>query len=139
MAYYANNRCGPSTNWTIEADGSFTIERLLDGKPVAPARTGELAPEDLEGIAAVLAAQGLQDFPAEAGAADKVNARSLKLTFGEHTSVLWLPAGEGVTGLVCADAASDSLGGPAKVAAAVVGALGTLDGGPASAEGDACE
>jgi hypothetical protein len=126
--------------WTIETDGTFTIERLLDGKPIAPARTGALAPADLESIATVLAAQDFPSFPAEAGAADKINARSLKLAFGERTSVLWLPAGESVTRLACSEEASGDARGPATVAAAIVRALGTLEKLPAASGGsDRCE
>ncbi|UIJ91440.1 hypothetical protein Q1M63_00600 (plasmid) [Sinorhizobium meliloti] len=126
--------------WTIETNGTFTIERLLDGKPIASARTGTLAPEDLKSIVAVLATQDIRSFPAEAGAADKINARSLKLIFGEQTSVLWLPAGESVTRLACSDKAPGNSRGPAKVAAAIVRAVGTLDKEQAPFSGnDGCE
>jgi hypothetical protein len=125
--------------WTIETNGTFTIERLLNGTPIASARTGTLGPEDLKRIAAVLATQDIRSFPAEADAADKINARSLKLIFGEQTSVLWLPAGESVTRLACSDKAPGSRG-PAKVAAAIVRAVGTLDKEPAPSSGnDGCE
>ena len=125
--------------WTIEPDGSFTIERRLDGKPIAPARTGTLAAEDLEGIAAAMAAQDFRSFPEEAGTGDKVNARSVTLTFGDQTSVLWLPAGRDMRQVACAPAPSSSLSGAATVAAAIIDTLGTLDKAAPASGGRECE
>jgi hypothetical protein len=125
--------------WTIEPDGSFTIERRLDGKPIAPARTGTLSAEGLESIAAAMLAQDFQSFPEEAGTGDKVNARSVTLTFGDQTSVLWLPAGRDMKQLACSAPRSSNLGGAATVTAAIIDTLGTLDkAAPASGDRE-CE
>jgi hypothetical protein len=125
--------------WTIEPDGSFTIERLLGDKPIAPARTGTLTAEDLESIAAAMAAQDFRSFPAEAGEGGKVNPRSLTLTFGDQTSVLWLPAGGDVRQAACSAPASSSLRGAASVAGTIIDTLGTLDGAAGASEGPGCE
>ena len=125
--------------WTVEPDGSFTIERRLDGKPIAPARTGTLALEDLEGLAAAMAAEDFRSFPEEAGTGDKINARSVTLTFGDQTSVLWLPAGRDMKQLACSTPRSSSLSGAAAVAAAIIDTLGTLDKAAPAFGGRECE
>jgi hypothetical protein len=124
--------------WTIEPDGSFTIERRLDGKPIVPARTGTLSAEDLEDLAAAMAAEDFRSFPEEAGTGDKINARSVTLTFGDQTSVLWLPAGRDMRQVGCA-APRSGLSGAAAVAAAIVDTLGTLDKAAPASGGRECE
>lgn len=126
--------------WTIEPDRTFTIERLLEGKPVAPSRSGVLAPEDLEGIVAVLAAQDLENTSVDPSANERINARSMTLTLGGTTVRTSLPPGESLAALACSTGDARALSGSLAVAAAIVDAVGTLDHEPSALNDDGrCE
>jgi hypothetical protein len=83
-----------ATVTTIEPDGTFRIASLVNGRALAPERTGRLAPEALRALARTLATELAEPLPPsiEAGRA-AANPHRVQITYGEASSALVLPAG----------------------------------------------
>jgi hypothetical protein len=113
--------------WAIEPDGAFSVARRLDGGPIAPTRTGALAPDELERLAEVLATQNFYGLPAEFGTPAKVNARKATMSFGAQVSVFWLTPGQDLASFACASDRTSAVRRFAAIAEAILGTLGPLE------------
>jgi len=82
--------------WTIGPQGHFTIARFLNEKIDAPYWEHDLTPDQLKGIAKVMAANNFCELPESFGVDSKVNAHLLTLSFGKKESTLALKPGEAV-------------------------------------------
>jgi hypothetical protein len=115
--------------WQVAPDGTWRVTRDLEGREIAPERTGDLSPEQLAGLARVLSSQDFRSLPAELGAKAEVNARQLTLRFGEATMILNLMPGEELDRAACAAAPRSELRRFAEIVQAIMHTLREEGGG----------
>ena len=113
--------------WQVAPDGSYRVTRELDGRAIAPERTGTLTPERLAGLARALADQDLQTLPAASGEVPEVNARQLTLRFGGTTATLNLMPGQDLDQAACAAPPQSDLRRFAEITDAITTSLQAVD------------
>ena len=109
--------------WQVAPDGTWRVTRELDGRHIAPERTGSLGPEQLKRLARVLADQDFSSLPAEFGERAEINARQLTLRFGDATTVMNLMPGQELDQAACAAAPRSDLRRFAAIAHAILRTL----------------
>lgn len=113
--------------WQVAPDGTYRVTRELDGRDIAPERTGSLSPEQLAGLARMLSDQDLRTLPAEFGEAPEVNPRQLTLRFGDTTTILNLMPGQALEEAACAAAPRSDRRRFAEIAHAIMHNLQAAD------------
>ena len=83
------------TIWTIQADCSFTIARVVNASVSAPHQRGQLNVDQQARLSRLLAEKPVTSLPAELGSPAPVNRHQIILNISGKTSVLNLPAGAG--------------------------------------------
>ena len=122
--------------WQVAPAGTYRVTRELDGRAVAPERTGSLSPEQMTELARVLSDQDLATLPAEIGKTAEINARQLTLRFGDAATTLNLMPGRDLENAACGVAPRSDFRRFAEIAMAITdtleaGGQGEPDGGPA--------
>jgi hypothetical protein len=103
-----------ATVTTIEPDGTFRIASLVNGKALAPQRTGRLPPEALRTLARTVATDLAEPLPPSLEIGRRAaNPHRIEITYGEASSALVLPPGSDP------DAAEPALPGAGATARAV--------------------
>lgn len=109
--------------WQVAPDGSYRVTRELDGRGVAPERTGSLGPDQVAELARALSDQDLTTMPAEIGQAAEINARQLTLRFGDTATTLNLMPGQDLENAACSAAPRSDFRRFVEIAMAITHAL----------------
>jgi len=122
--------------WQVAPEGTYRVTRELDGRAVAPERTGSLSPEQMAEVAGVLSDQELTTLPAEIGKTAEINARQLTLRFGDAATTLNLMPGQDLENAACSVAPRSDFRRFVEIAMAIThtleaGGQREPDGGPA--------
>jgi len=83
------------TIWTIQADCSFTIARVINASISEPHQRGQLNVDQQARLSRLLAEKPVESLPAELGSPAPVNRHQIILKVSGKTSVLDLPPGPG--------------------------------------------
>lgn len=78
---------------TIEPDGAYRVSSFVNDMTRPPESEGRLPPDDVREIARTLQARDFSHLPAELGETTPVNAKTVTLSYGGHSTTLSLPPG----------------------------------------------
>ena len=76
--------------YTIQPNGDWTVQEVIGPKVSPPSRKGNLAKEQLAGLAQSLADEDFNGLPRQIGGPPKVNPHLYTVAFGERTVLLIL-------------------------------------------------
>lgn len=78
---------------TIEPDGAYRVSSFVNDTTRPPESEGKLQPEALGELARSLESRDFARLPAELGETPPVNAKTVTLRYGGHSTTLSLPPG----------------------------------------------
>jgi hypothetical protein len=110
---------------TIEPDGTYRVSGFVNDMTRPPESEGKLQPEALDELARSLESRDFARLPAELGETPPVNAKTLTLRYGGHSTTLSLPPGTDLPAGTAARA-----GGPEGDFAAIVQSIREAVGDP---------